>query len=392
MASTSFNIEEKLDQMKACIHCGMCLPACPTYLVSGNEGHSPRGRLYLIKDLLENPELNLSNKAVDYIDNCLFCRACETACPSGVEYGSILDFARTEKKQNQYNLGFMAKIRNFAFKELLPSRNRLRAIRSLIQFLPKLNKLQPKFEKAYKKIQSNHTYRSSIDLPGLDEKERTISMPLGCVMDTVYNHVHWDTIKVLNSYGYHIYIPETNCCGALAHHSGEAEIGHQQLEESHAIYQKDNLALVMNSSGCGAFLKDHCEDLKVFDLIEAINKAPIKAKYKSTEMIATYHPACHLNHAQGIKQEYIDILESIQGLKLMPLYEADVCCGSAGFYNLIKTKMAEAIGERKAQFIKDTGAKVVLTANPGCMSQIQAHLDSSYQILHPVSVLAACLV
>ncbi len=404
------------DILKACIHCGMCLPACPTYQITGNEGDSPRGRLYIINDVINGATLNEERliDSINYLDNCLECSACETVCPSGVQYTNILEQARNDWKLNSYSKGFFGFMRKLAFRWLLPNRFLLRILRALMNFttmlipLHKFIKIIPKFEDNYHQIQTNYYYRSKIELNDVSDSDRTLSLPLGCVMDTVYNHVHWDTIKVLNAFGYHVYIPESNCCGALAYHSGEAKLGLKQLQDT---IQKLNESpenhlysypLVMNSAGCGAFLKNHSE-LKVLDLIEALERAPVnpmKPSFLSTngqrttpkaKIIATYHPACHLNHQQGLANDYVELLKQIPSLELMPLYEADMCCGSAGFYNLIKSKMANKIGKRKARFIKNTNAEVVLTANPGCMSQIQAQLGDDYKVLHPVSLIRGYL-
>lgn len=461
----SVGIEVKLDQVKACIHCGMCLSSCPTYLVTGNEGNSPRGRLYLIRDLIEENK-NLTSEGQEYLDNCLSCLACETACPSGVEYSSILEYARDERQQISYQKGFLGFIRKIGFKYFLPNRKLMRFFRLALKFLPKLTKIQPKFDKAYKKISENSTYNSKYKLAELlkidsgisflklrmnsriaelkanynsheDEmgfmslieeaqeflnsvtitnsemmleathsnilniidELRIVSLPLGCVMDTVYNHVHWDTIKILNGFGFHVYIPSSNCCGALAAHSGEYKLGYKQLEETASILAENYYPVVMNSAGCGAFLKDHADpSIQSFDLIEAINKAPLsfeefskKLKTASKTLDVTYHPACHLNHAQGIKTEYLDLLKLVPGLQIRSLHEADICCGSAGFYNLIKPEMAEQIGQRKADFIRKTGSNILVTANPGCMSQIEAHLENNYKVMHPVTLISEFL-
>lgn len=397
------------EQIKACIHCGMCLPACPTYQITGNEGHSPRGRIYIINDELQEGLKSKTKDAIEYLDNCLECAACETVCPSGVEYINIIEHARKELKLNSYRKGFFALMRKLSFIYILPSREILRISRAFLNFLTmfipldKFIKISPKFEHSYIKIKTNYYYRSDIELSNLRDEERTLTLPLGCVMDTLYNHVHWDTIKVLNQFGYHVYIPETKCCGALAYHSGEYKIGETQLKETVSQFSANFYPIVMNSAGCGAFVKNHGKEfnsnLKVIDLIEALKSAPynpMKADFtkaslstetRNTKIIATYHPACHLNHQQGLAYEYLDILKQIPQLELVPLYDADVCCGSAGFYNLIKTSMAEKIGELKAKHIKDTNAKIVLSANPGCISQIQAHLGKDYKVLHPVTLI-----
>ncbi len=399
------------DITKACIHCGMCLPACPTYQVNGNEGDSPRGRLYIINDAI-NGSINDQSLAesINYLDNCLECSACETVCPSGVQYINILEYARNGLGLNNYSKGLSGLIRKFSFTWLLPNRFLLRVVRALTNFitmlvpLHKFIRIIPKFEYSYHRIRTNYYYRSKVELSGVNDSDRTLSLSLGCVMDAVYNHVHWDTIKVLNEFGYHVYIPNANCCGALAYHSGEAALGLKQLQDTvrKLVELPENslylYPLVMNSAGCGAFLKNHT-DLKILDLIEALQQAPINPmkpsflnQYSANDLLrpkitATYHPACHLNHQQGLANDYIELLQQIPNLELMPLYEADMCCGSAGFYNLIKSKMANEIGKRKARFISNTGAKLVLTANPGCMSQIQAHLGDEYKVLHPVSLI-----
>ena len=412
------------DILKACIHCGMCLPACPTYQITGNEGDSPRGRLYIINDAINGSTANSQLvDSIHYLDNCLECSACETVCPSKVQYTSILEHARNDLKLNNYSKGLTGLIRKIAFTWLLPNRLLLRIIRALTNFttmlipLHRFIKIIPNFEESYHQIKTNYYYRSKIELTDVSDTDRTLTMPLGCVMDTVYNHVHWDTIKVLNEFGYHVYIPASDCCGALAYHSGEANLGLQQLQSTVQKLSESSenslhvYPILMNSAGCGAFLKNH-SDLKVLDLIEALEQGlvnPMKRNFLSmyneiampaslarddsrrSKITAVYHPACHLNHQQGLANNYVELLKQIPNLELVPLYEADMCCGSAGFYNLIKSKMANEIGKRKARFIKNTGAKIILTANPGCMSQIQAHLGDEYKVLHPVSLIKGYL-
>jgi glycolate oxidase iron-sulfur subunit len=345
----------------------------------------------MIKDLLEQD----SKTDFKYLDACLSCYACETACPSGVDYGIILEFARHNYGQSQYTKGFWALVRKFVFKFVLPQRTLLNLLRNFLPFAPRVVKIQPKTKPTYRKIETGKIYRSTVNLTGV---ERTLSLALGCVMDTLYNSVHWDTIKVLNSCGYHVYIPDTVCCGSLASHSGEYGIGNEQANSMLTELAKHNYPVVFNSAGCGAFTKTEAEKLqvsfKIFDLIEAINQAPVDllSKLKTFEhepVTAVYHPACHLNHMQGLSGDYLCLLKQIPWLTLKHLPEADVCCGSAGFYNLIEPKMAEAIGERKAAFIRASGAKIIITANPGCLSQIQAHLGEGYKLMHPVTLLAS---
>lgn len=446
--------DEELDKIKACIHCGICLSACPTYLTTGNEGNSPRGRLYLIKDLIQGEVPELDATGQQYLDNCLSCMACETVCPSGVEYIQLLDYARHEKQENGYPKGFWGLVRKFSFAVLLDQRYLLNLARiglkvlnifyKLFPFLPKLSKIQPSREISYTKLEVNKLYPSPETILDLADSERTVLFNLGCVMDTLYNSVHHDTIKVLNAAGYHVYVVASGCCGALASHSGEFKIGEKQTEKFiqaqcdalNKLYKgPDENAeiedgepfhrraledfsnpIVFNSAGCGAYLKDkvYLESLVIKDIAELIDLdnwlAPIsleafKAKFVSLKgtdenaeiedciqsIKAVYHPACHLYHAQGLTTQYQSLLALIPNLELIPFLEADVCCGSAGFYNLIKPKLAEPIGERKAVNIKKAGADLVITANPGCMSQIEAHLSEGYKVIHPMSLLSQCL-
>ncbi len=401
----SYYSEQLEDQLKACIHCGMCLPACPTYKVTGNEGQSPRGRLYLINNFInqEPQDQSLGKKSLEYLDNCLSCYACETVCPSGVEYGSILDYARHTLHKTNYNKGFWGFIRKLAFSVVLPNRKILNLFRSCYEkfsFLVPL-KTKPTLAKPYRSIETGVIYKSEEIFFDIKEDERTVIMPLGCLMDTFFNEVHHDTIYVLNRFGYHVLVPELGCCGALASHSGEAGIGQAQLNQFMVKLTSYGYPVVMNSAGCGAFLKENVLDLKILDLVEALNTAPKDPISKSVfveetnqefpEQFITYHPACHLNHRQGLAYDYLAWLEKIPNLNIAKLVDADMCCGSAGIYNLIKPQMAEKIGKLKAQNIQATSAHIVATANPGCMSQIQSSLGKDYKVLHPVSILAEYL-
>ena len=420
--------DEELDKIKACIHCGICLSACPTYLTTGNEGNSPRGRLYLIKDLIQGevPELDIAGQ--ECLDNCLSCMACETVCPSGVEYIQLLDYARHEKQESSYSKGFWGLVRKFSFAFLLDQRYLLNLGRiglkvlnifyKLFPFLPKLSKVQPSREISYTKLEVNKLYPSAETILDVPDSERTVLFNLGCVMDTLYNSVHHDTIKVLNAAGYHVYVPASGCCGALASHSGEFKIGEKQTEKFiqaqcdalNKLYETEQALgdfsnpIVFNSAGCGAHVKDkiYLESLVVKDIAELIDPdnwlAPLPLEDFKAKLInpaslrAVYHPACHLYHAQGLTTQYQNLLALIPNLELIPFLEAEVCCGSAGFYNLIKPQLAEPIGERKAANIKKAGVDLVITANPGCMSQIEAHLGGGYKVIHPMSLLVQCFL
>lgn len=420
-------IEKLDDQIKACIHCGMCLPACPTYQQTGNEGNSPRGRIYLIKDILKG-DIEASEKSLEYLDNCLSCFACETVCPSGVEYGNILDYARHEEELSNYDKGLMGFIRKLSFEKILPNRSLLHFIKSFmaafswvsdflaifIKKLSYLNILNKNFKRPYTKIDEDQIIHSDIDeIQAYSYGERIVSLPLGCVMDTLFNEIHHESIFVLNKFGYHVYIPKSNCCGALAAHSGCHDLGVEQYKQSKEIWAQKNFPLVFNSAGCGAFVKDleerqvagdndfmsyvHERDLQVFDFIELLEKAPNDAFAKQNwkpsiknkeKLTITYHPACHINHRQGVSGTYLEMLKKIPYLEIKELPDADTCCGSAGLYNIIQPEMAFEVGETKADNIESTGAQIIASANPGCISQIQAHLGDDFKVVHPISLIA----
>lgn len=394
------NFESKIsEQIKACIHCGMCLPACPSYQTDFNEANSPRGRIYLINDLLQGQDEEEKQTKINYLDNCLSCYACETVCPSNVDYEGILHYARKELDYSNYNKGFYANLRKIFFQFFIRSRSLLRftslvmelfspVIKTLMSLtgFGKQAKLMPRFEYNYKALTESGVYTSKLDLDIPDER-RTLNLSLGCVMDTIYNRVHWDTIEVLNAFGYHVLISKSKCCGSLASHSGEFELGAQMKEDFSKTVKEEKYPLLINSAGCGAFLKED-KSLKTLDFIEAIKKAPfnpLEGKKFPAQII--YHPACHLNHRQGISNLYEELLQSIKGLEILTLDQKDICCGSAGFYNLIKAESAEKIGKSKVEQFKSLDCPILVTANPGCMSQIKAYLPKDYQVLHPASFL-----
>jgi glycolate oxidase iron-sulfur subunit len=427
----------KLDQINACIHCGMCLSYCPTYLESGNEGNSPRGRLYLIRDMILDQEVHTdadqliadtsdsfknsaptnikdyvatSYETKEYLDNCLSCYACMTACPSGVEYNSLLDYARNQQSASNLISDNFNSLRRLIFKYILNDRNLLRLGRlglklnsilyKTFPWLPKFNKLQSNQVNSYEKIKTGFLYKTTVDnVEGYKpDLKKQLTLNLGCVMDTLYNPVHHHTIQVLNLAGYDVWVADTNCCGALASHSGAADIGAQQFTEFAAKLSVNDNTCVFNSAGCASFCKEHDLKNEIKDFAELLNpnnwQAPVpfdtfKENFrKNMKLDAVYQPACHLYHAQGLKNEYQNLLKAVfPKLNLISFYEDYVCCGSAGFYNLIKTEFAEKIGRRKTDNIKNTPARTVIAANPGCLSQLEAHLGKDYQTIHPISLL-----
>ncbi len=420
--------KEQLEQLKACIHCGFCLPVCPTYKATGSEAESPRGRLYLLKQMLEDsensslPEENrMSHKQVEpHLSQCLGCLACENACPSGVEYGALLNSSKkfTLKQKNPFIRGF----KQFFLKYILPNKSLLNMLsfwlrlyqktgtQKLLQKL-KLFKAFPLFghyDSLIPKIAKHKPFRSGMSFG--NPRHPRVALFTGCVMDSFYNPVHWASITALVENDYYVTIPEQNCCGALAHHGGEDGI-------AKALARKNILSIlksapdwiVVNSAGCGSSMKDYVEllaDDGIFkkksqqfaeitvDIMELLAKKPLKlGKFEKTQNVA-YHAACHLHHAQGIIDEPEVVLQQISGINLIPLKDASFCCGSAGIYNLEHPELSNNILAEKIKHIKATQAQTVVTGNPGCLLQISKGLQDDnngqtpMRVAHPIELIA----
>jgi len=419
--TTKTELTVALDKLKACIHCGMCLPACPTYRVTGSEAESPRGRLYLMKSLLDE---NLSDgehftpeDIAPHIDQCLGCLACQTVCPSGVQYGGLLTATR-ETITPQTTPWFVRFIKRFSFQHLLPYRQRLVALASflgvyersglqilvrrsgLLGLLPLLahqESLLPKTVPHYRALKPDAVFGPDNGVP--------VVLFVGCVMDTFYNAVHWDTIRVLAAQGYRVSIGQQTCCGALAHHAGERDIVENLAGQNvAAILASEPAYIVVNSAGCGATLQEYSHILttdeantfssKVIDIMALLAKAPLNldAKTDTTPITVTYHAACHLHHAQGVHTEPMAVLDQLPNVRLVPLTEASMCCGSAGIYNLQHPTLSEPILDNKINHVLATNADVLVTGNPGCLLQIEKGLKaagSSMRLMHPVSFIAS---
>jgi glycolate oxidase iron-sulfur subunit len=403
------------EKLKACIHCGMCLPACPTYQLTGSEAESPRGRLFLMKKMMEG-ELTDPKQLSRHLDPCLGCQACQTACPSGVSYGELLFQSREQLTSTQKP--FQRKLKRWVLQHLLPNADRLNALTFLLRLYqalglktlaqhtvlklsPKLSRLEAMLPKLLKRTPLN---------PGMSfgnfDGER-VALFTGCVMDAFYNPIHWATIDVLVANQYYVSIPEQTCCGALAHHAGETDIAQTLAKENLRQILKTNPDwIVLNSAGCGATLRDYLHLLandpvygpkakvfsaKVVDIMELLAKKPLKPMSKPLQKTVTYHAACHLHHAQKVQTAPEQVLSQIPGLTLVPLTEFDTCCGSAGVYNVEQPELSDEILATKVHHLKATQAEVVVTGNPGCLLQIEGGLRQKgipMQVLHPIELLA----
>jgi glycolate oxidase iron-sulfur subunit len=419
--SSLIHLKLELDKLKSCIHCGLCLPACPTYLATGSEAESPRGRLYLMKKMLEG---DFSEKQVSpHLDQCLACHGCETVCPSGVEYGTVLMAAREDiaKKRS----GLRQWLKKMIFRFVLPNHFLLLMAGFLLRVYQQSGlqkvlrdtgffRLASPLEKREKLLPVVPPHRSIPDnmVFGSSSAGETVVLLLGCVMDVFYNNVHWDTIEVLVANGYQVKVPPARCCGALAHHAGEVGICRDLARESiEELLRNSPDWIVSNSAGCGSTLKAYAELLhhdsfyshqaeqfsgKVVDIMELLAKKPLAPfKHYALHETIAYHPACHLYHVQGIRTQPVDLLKQVPGIHLVSFADAEACCGSAGLYNIEHPEMSETILNDKIKNIQAVceveGVTTIATGNPGCMLQIEkgaraAGLD--LRVRHPVSVLA----
>ncbi len=387
-----------LDEQKslACVHCGLCLSACPTYLETGNENESPRGRIYLMR-AMQAGRVPIEPGTVEHIDLCLGCRACEVACPSGVQYGALLESTR-DFIESHYHRGLAGTfLRRVAIEKVFPYPRRLKAALipgriakaiGLEKILPK--KLRESLELLPDEISSENVPEFS---PALTQPAKgKVGFIRGCVMPVMFGKTNRATIQLLNRAGYDVIAPRQQvCCGALHAHSGRLEQAREFARNNIAAFAKLDLeAIVINAAGCGSTLKEYGHLLendpewheagskfsgKVKDLTEfLVSRGAVLQKTASNSRRVTYHDACHLAHPQRITKPPRDLVKALAGRNYVELPESDVCCGSAGTYNLTEPEMAERLQNRKIQNILKTNAEIVVTTNPGCILQIRAGL------------------
>lgn len=422
----------KLDHnlLSACIHCGLCLPACPTYMATGRESESPRGRIYLLS-LVEKGELPFAGEAASHIESCLGCLGCQTACPSGVRYDEILNSARPALKENRSPL--LRFILRFGFNYVLTNYFFLRLGGHLFYAWQKLVKsIFPQSAKSsinYLVHPSNsflvnrlRAYSAFIPPVPPQKEHPAIRRPdlergpvhqlfSGCVMDVLYNQVNHACADLLVMQGCPVERRNQSCCGALAFHAGEEDIARRLAKENIEHFASTEGKIVVTSAGCGAMLKEYGHLLKdepawhdraaefskrIADVVEVLDPTQIEiAVGQSPAPSVAYHAACHLAHAQGIRVDPQRILAALKNklverglgnhLSISELQEAEHCCGSAGIYNVINTELSMKVLARKMQNIEQTKAEVVVTTNPGCLLQLNAGAKLSgadVQVMH----------
>jgi glycolate oxidase iron-sulfur subunit len=391
-----------------CVHCGFCLDSCPTYVLWAQEADSPRGRIVLVDEQLHSPK-PLSAETVSHFDSCLGCMACVTACPSGVRYDRLIERVRPQIERN-----FRRSAPERAFRRLifstLPHPRRMRALRPAIaaaRLLPTAGlpeRLRAMVQLA-PRTPSRAVRRTRIPAhtPAWGKPRGRVGLLLGCVQRVFYPQVHLATIGVLAAEGFEVFAPPApECCGALQFHSGDEDGAAARATATISAFAKlpplDHV--VVNAAGCGSAMKEYGELLsseqarafsaRVKDVSELLASVPPQATRQRLELRVAYHDACHLAHAQGIRDEPRALLRAIPGLKLLEVgSEAGICCGSAGIYNLLQPRAGADLGARKARNLLDTGADAVAAANPGCAAQLDFHLRAlgrPLPIHHPLEL------
>ena len=383
-----------------CVHCGFCLPACPTYVLWNEEMDSPRGRIYMIKKAADG-ESPLDSRFRLHMDNCLGCMACMTACPSGVEYNKLIEPTRAQIERNLPRSFSQKLFRRMIFATFPhPERLRLLALplriyqksglRSIVRAVG-ITKLLPKQLAAMESLLPNvpeHPFKRMPEkIAPATTARRRVGMLSGCVQQVFFSHVNEATARVLAAEGCEVVIPqEQGCCGALMVHSGLENDAIVLAKNMIAVFEKANVdTIVINSAGCGSTMKEYGHLLrddpewaaraaafsaKCKDIAEILCELEPQAKRHPLKLRIAYHDACHLQHAQGVREQPRRLLCGIPELEVAEIPEGSLCCGSAGVYNLLQPETANQLGDRKVENLLTTGAQAVLSANPGCLLQL----------------------
>lgn len=391
--------EQFLDYEKslACIHCGLCLSSCPTYLETGNENDSPRGRIYLMR-AVQDGRLALGDTAVRHVDLCLGCRACEAVCPSGVRYGELLESTRDHIERHHERPLWQTFLRRWLIEKVFPYPERMELALMPAQWVKQLRmeRWLPSF--ARDALSLIPETMSAVRLPPVTKSRLSTSrgrvgFVSGCVMSVMFGETNAATVRLITSAGFDVVTPaEQGCCGALFAHGGNLEEARASARRNIAVFEQADVEVVLiNAAGCGSTLKEYGHLLhddpewagraarfsaKVRDLTEWL--CAIGERFAASQPVVgkvTYHDACHLAHAQRIDKAPRALVRAVAGDAFVELPESNICCGSAGSYNLTEPEMAAQLQQRKTGNILKTGALTVVTTNPGCLLQMQAGLS-----------------
>ncbi len=403
-----------------CVHCGLCLNHCPTYRLWQLEADSPRGRIRQMI-LVNEEQMPLSSAFVDHIDKCLDCRSCETACPSGVEYGKLVEHARA-RIETTYSRPWLSRVvRAFVFQQLLPNPERIAVAGRLLRFyqrsglqsvargagilkllgLEKREQLLPRIDHEFFFGQLGKTF------PSCGKTRARVALFAGCIANVTFSKLHEATIRVLTANGCEVAVPQQQfCCGALAAHAGVRDAARELARKNMKAFGSQEFdAIVTNAAGCGSTLKEYSRlfsadepehaaavafESRMRDVTEFLAELGLSAKLKPVTGRVTYQDSCHLLHGQKIREAPRQLLRAIPGVEFVELPFSDICCGSAGVYNVTQTEASLDLLAEKMGYARRTGAQMIATANPGCLLQLRAGAmmhGTGQEVLHVVEIL-----
>jgi glycolate oxidase iron-sulfur subunit len=413
-------LAEKIDyrRFQECVHCGLCTASCPTYVETGNENDSPRGRIYLMRGVADG-RLAMSDEVREHLHLCLDCRACESACPSGVQYGRLIEPFKVALHRQPSEIDRPSLLQQLILHHLFPYAKRVRLALAPARWLQQLGALDwiervgltrflpPTLRRMQAMLPELSGPRSSLPevLPPIGPRRAKVALFTGCVADAMFPETNAATARVLQQNGCEVVVPRGQvCCGAIHYHSGSEEPAFAFARTNMRVFNPDDFdAIIVNAAGCGAMLKDYAHLLpagdheaaarfvaKVKDVSEFLMQLGPVPPSHAIPMTVTYHDACHLCHAQQIRSQPRALLQMIPGLELVGLDESEICCGAAGTYNLTQPEMSERLGRRKMDHIAATQAQMVVTGNVGCILQIARKIKergSAIRVAHPIDLL-----
>lgn len=415
-----------------CIHCGLCLNACPTYRLWHNEADSPRGRIRQMA-LIDQGRMELGEGFVTHIDRCLDCRACETACPSGVEYGKLVERARAQIEKNYKRPRASRAIRNFVYRRLLVEPKRIARMARIVRFyqrsgldtiargsgllrllgLQQRAALLPRIDRDFFYSRLGQTF------PARGERRARVAFFAGCVAQVTFTALNDATIRVLQANGCEVLVPDGQvCCGALAAHAGVRDAARDLARKNMEIFLREPFdAIITNAAGCGSTLKEYTDLFadeacaegaqtvrereraaesaaefvpKMKDVTEFLVELGLSAPLSEMQLRVTYQDSCHLLHGQKIREAPRKLIRAVPGVEFVEMPLADQCCGSAGVYNVTETKTSMELLAEKMRYAASTKASVIATANPGCILQLRAGAKlhaTNQEVLHVVELL-----
>ena len=409
------------DLVADCVHCGFCLPTCPTYVLWGEEMDSPRGRIYLMEQGLEGEPM--SDSMVGHFDACLGCMACVTACPSGVQYDKLIEATRAQVER-RHRRGAGDRLLRTAIFALFPYPRRLRLMRGPLKVyqrsgLQKMARRSGLLERMAPTLAEMEALAPAVGKPetlpervsAKGQRRAVVGLLTGCIQREFFPGVNAATARVLAAEGCDVVIPrKQGCCGALSVHNGRESEAVAFARNTIDVFETAGVeTVVVNAAGCGSSMKQYADLLRddseyaeravrfassvrdISELLDALG--PVAVRHPLPISVA-YHDACHLAHAQGVRTQPRALLTAIPGLELREIADPEICCGSAGVYNLLNPEPARELGDRKTRNVLATGADVLVTANPGCLMQVAAasrRLGESLALAHTVEVLDASI-